>query len=232
MTGVQIILLLAGCVFMVGSFFIAEKLSPSELSQIAELSEGELQRIIDRGLTNAVPRVDEAIENRIEMVADKVDRALEKETNEKIMAISEYSDTVISDMNKSHNEIMFLYSMLNDKHTEMTGMASDLQRLAADIRNLQERIRSSTPQYVPPESSTVREERTEELSAEAAPEPSAVSEMTETASSDAFGKDNHNEEILVLHTEGLSEVEIARRLGLGVGEVRLVIGLYRGEGNA
>ncbi len=232
MTGVQIILLLAGCVFMVGSFFIAEKLSPSELSQIAELSEGELQRIIDRGLTNAVPRVDEAIENRIEMVADKVDRALEKETNEKIMAISEYSDTVISDMNKSHNEIMFLYSMLNDKHTEMTGMASDLQRLAADIRNLQERIRSNTPQYIPPEHGAVREERTEDLSAEVVSEPSAVSEFTETVPSDAFGKDNHNEEILILHREGLSEVEIARRLGLGVGEVRLVIGLYRGEGNA
>lgn len=231
MTGVQIILLLAGCIFMVGSFFIAEKLSPSELSQIAELSEGELQRIIDRGLTNAVPRVDEAIENRIEMVADKVDRALEKETNEKIMAISEYSDTVISDMNKTHNEIMFLYSMLNDKHTEMTGMASDLQRLAADIRNLQERIRGKTPQYVPPES-VIREERAEELTAEVAPEPSAAMDPAEKVLSDAFGKDNHNEEILVLHREGLSEVEIARRLGLGVGEVRLVIGLYRGEGNA
>ena len=142
MTGIEIILLLAGCIFMVGSFFIAEKLSPSELKQIAELSEGELQKIIDKGLKNAVPRVDEAIEKRIEMVSDKVDRALEKETNEKIMAISEYSDTVIQDMNKSHNEIMFLYSMLNDKHSEMTGMASDLQHLASDIRNLQERIRA------------------------------------------------------------------------------------------
>ena len=41
-------------------------------------------------------------------------------------------------MNKAHNEIMFLYSMLNDKHTELTGMVSELQRLAADIRNLEE----------------------------------------------------------------------------------------------
>jgi hypothetical protein len=33
-----------------------------------------------------------------------------EETNEKIMAISEYSDTVMENMNKTHNEIMFLYN--------------------------------------------------------------------------------------------------------------------------
>ena len=50
MTGVAWILLLIGVVFMIGSFFVTEKLSPSELNQIAELSEEVLKRIIDRGL--------------------------------------------------------------------------------------------------------------------------------------------------------------------------------------
>ena len=44
MTGVEWMLLLIGSVFMVGSFFVAEKLSPSELNKIAELSESELKR--------------------------------------------------------------------------------------------------------------------------------------------------------------------------------------------
>ena len=78
------------------------------------------------------------IDDQIEASIDKVDRALGRETNEKIMAISEYSDTVIENMSKTHNEIMFLYSMLNDKHTELTGMVSELQRLAADIRDIEE----------------------------------------------------------------------------------------------
>ena len=39
MTMIEIILLLVGCVFMIGSFFISEKLSSSELNKIAELSE-------------------------------------------------------------------------------------------------------------------------------------------------------------------------------------------------
>ena len=39
--------------------------------------------------------------------------------------------------------------------------------------------------------------------------------------------DNHNEQILSFWKEGMSEVEIAKTLGLGLGEVRLVLGLYK-----
>ena len=146
MTGVAWILLLIGVVFMIGSFFVTEKLSPSELNQIAELSEEELKRIIDRGLKNAETRIEDAIDEQVDQSSEKVDRSLEKVTNDKIMAISEYSDTVIESMNKTHNEIMFLYSMLNDKHTELTGMAADLQRLAADVRSLEEKAPLTAPQ--------------------------------------------------------------------------------------
>ena len=146
MTGVAWILLLIGVVFMIGSFFVTEKLSPSELNQIAELSEEELKRIIDRGLKNAETRIEDAIDEQVDQSSEKVDRSLEKVTNDKIMAISEYSDTVIESMNKTHNEIMFLYSMLNDKHTELTGMAADLQRLAADVRSLEEKAPQTAPE--------------------------------------------------------------------------------------
>ncbi len=130
MTGVEWMLLLIGSIFMIGSFFVAEKLSPSELNKIAELSENELKNLIERELLRAKDKVLAMIDEQIEASIDQVDRALGKETNDKIMAISEYSDTVIEKMNKAHNEIMFLYSMLNDKHTELTGMVSELQRLA------------------------------------------------------------------------------------------------------
>ena len=41
--------------------------------------------------------------------------------------------------------------------------------------------------------------------------------------------ENHNDMILSLHKEGMSKVDIARKLNLGVGEVSLVIGLYKGD---
>lgn len=232
MTGVEWILLLIGSVFMVGSFFIAEKLSPSELNKIAELSEEEIKRIIERGLGNAKNRIEETIDEQLDASMDKVDRALEKETNDKIMAISEYSDTVLESMNKTHNEIMFLYSMLNDKHTELTGMVSELQRLAADIRNLEENFPGQ------PAAGTLVEPVPQPVSAVSAAQSDTEvpyvgeaetggdekDEMPETPK-----RDNINQEILAMHKEGLSEIDIARNLGMGIGEVRLIIGLYRGE---
>ena len=227
MTGVAWILLLIGVVFMIGSFFVMEKLSPSELNQIAELSEEELKRIIDRGLKNAETRIEDAIDEQVDQSSEKVDRSLEKVTNDKIMAISEYSDTVIESMNKTHNEIMFLYSMLNDKHTELTGMAADLQRLAADVRSLEEKAPLTAPQAA--------SERAAAVSAASAVTPVSVEtadkkeEMPETEETKQEGL---HAEILKLKKLGMTEVQIAKKLGIGIGEVRLVNGLYRGESDS
>ena len=239
MTGVAWILLLIGVVFMIGSFFVTEKLSPSELNQIAELSEEELKRIIDRGLKNAETRIEDAIDEQVDQSSEKVDRSLEKVTNDKIMAISEYSDTVIESMNKTHNEIMFLYSMLNDKHTELTGMAADLQRLAADVRSLEKKAPLTAPQAAP--------ERAAAVSAASAVTPVPVEKADttgrETAAAPAEQKEEMPEteetkqeglhaEILKLKKLGMTEVQIAKKLGIGIGEVRLVNGLYRGESDS
>lgn len=249
MTGVEWILLLIGSIFMIGSFFIAEKLSPSELNKIAELSESEIGKIINRGLEKAEACIEETIDGQIEASVDKVDRALEKETNDKIMAISEYSDTVVESMNKTHNEIMFLYSMLNDKHAELTGMTSDLQRLAADVRSLEENLPKAAPKPVvqaiptptpmPTQASGIRsvtrqktspvvaQTKTENAAEEVTVKPKQPEQPKETKVQSE--KERVNKEVLALHKEGMTELEIARKLKMGVGEVKLIIGLYRGE---
>lgn len=239
MTGVAWILLLIGVVFMIGSFFVTEKLSPSELNQIAELSEEELKRIIDRGLKNAETRIEDAIDEQVDQSSEKVDRSLEKVTNDKIMAISEYSDTVIESMNKTHNEIMFLYSMLNDKHTELTGMAADLQRLAADVRSLEEKAPLTAPQAAPERAAAVSAasavtlvpvEKADTTGRETAAAPTEQKEeMPETEETKQEGL---HAEILKLKKLGMTEVQIAKKLGIGIGEVRLVNGLYRGESDS
>lgn len=235
MTGIEIFLLLAGCVFMIGSFFVSEKLSASELNKIAELSESELRKIIDKGIENAGQKIDDAIDFKIEEASEKAERAMEKESNEKIMAISEYSDTVVDSMKKTHDEIMFLYSMLNDKHTELTSLTGNLQRLAAEVRNMQERPvkveeKAKPVSFVtaPKAAPVVNEEMAVPVEKEIAvvPETEPVNEPEETV---AEMSENHNEMILQLYREGLSKVDIARKLSLGLGEVSLVIGLYKGE---
>lgn len=272
MTGLEITLLLVGIVFMVGSFLITERLSGSELNKVSELSEDEIRRILERELTSAQQKIDTQIEqsivNSIEQSSDRVDRALDKETNEKIMAISEFSDTVMENMNKTHNEIMFLYSMLNDKHATMTEHMEELQKLLSEINQkketqdtdfavalakfeehikereeeLSQEMEAKTADFIEavnaflaekaaeqeaeqqlPEVEEVSEEQTEEVPEEEA-EPE-VEEKEETVQQES----NHNAAILELHRQGASEIEIAKELGLGVGEVKLVLGLFREE---
>ena len=261
MTGLEITLLLVGIVFMVGSFLITERLSGSELNKVSELSEDEIRRILERELTSAQQKIDTQIEqsivNSIEQSSDRVDRALDKETNEKIMAISEFSDTVMENMNKTHNEIMFLYSMLNDKHATMTEHMEELQKLLSEIDQkketqdtdlaaalakfeehikereeelsqeinafLAEKAAEQEAEQQLPEVEEISEEQTEEVPEEEA-EPE-VEEKEETVQQES----NHNAAILELHRQGASEIEIAKELGLGVGEVKLVLGLFREE---
>ena len=40
--------------------------------------------------------------------------------------------------------------------------------------------------------------------------------------------ENNNDKILRMYKEGMSSVDIAKELGLGVGEVKLVINLFKG----
>ena len=236
---------------MIGSFFISEKLSSSELNKIAELSEDELKKIIEREVNNAGTQMDDVIEQKIEEAGEQAERAMEKESNEQIMQIHEYSETVMESMKKTHDEIMFLYSMLNDKHTEMTSMTGDLQRLAADIRNLQENLsakagtsirkpvaESHVVQQPVMKQNAVVQPMTETIDVQPEPEvqvnrfqeiqePEQKTEKSETA--DAQGMSN--DMILKLYEQGLSKVEIAKQLGRGLGEVNLVIELYKGDEN-
>lgn len=228
MMGAEILLLVIGVVFYVASFFITEKLGPGELNKIGELSNDEIQRIMERELTKVTAEIEGRVEERAEDALAKSERSMEKECNEKIMAISEYSDTIVESMNKTHNEIMFLYSMLNDKHAELTEFSSRLQALAGDLKKQEEemtgRLTVQTAYEEPKEAFVPAKEEAAAVQAEIS-EEAFFTEEEEIELDDS----NHNSAILALHKEGRSAIDIARELALGLGEVQLVIGLYEGK---
>ena len=222
MTGVEITFIIVGIIFIIVSFFVQEKLSARDMEEFAKLSEKELNYIVDRQMKNANERVENSVEQVIEEAHEITKRAMEKESNEKIMAISEYSNTVIDSMNKTHDEILFLYSMLNDKHAELTGLASKLQQFSDNMR-----VPEPVPEPVQVSNLTVDTTLQEEISTIERNIPRLEPEERHPVFVDDGS--NHNKKILSLRQQGYTDVEIARTLGLGLGEVRLVIGLYRGE---
>lgn len=221
MTTVEITLIIVGIVFLLVSFLVQEKLSPKDIESITSLSENELKIIVEKQLKNANDQVEDAIADVVDEQKETTKRDLEKETNEKIMAIDEYSNTVLESMNKTHNEILFLYSMLNDKHTELTDLAAQLQQFSEQMKNTENEVLENLAFAAKDVQQKVSE--TEPID-----ESEAIRASFEN-SQEAQDQVNHNERILALHQQGLSDVEIARELGLGLGEIKLVIGLFKGE---
>ena len=236
MSTLEICLLVVGIVLMIASFFITEKLSNSELKKLSDLSNNEMQKILERSLNDAQVKVDnmvdQVIDHSIEKSMEIVERALDKETNEKMRVLTEYSDTVLESINKTHNEVMFLYSMLNDKHSELTKYAGNLAQLAIHLEELEQNVEKTLAES--DEIIQKAQEARQEQQVSATPAESVAEEVVlepEEAEPETQEEEqvNHNQLILEKYKDGKSAIEIARELGLGVGEVRLVIGLFREE---
>lgn len=236
MSTLEICLLVVGIVLMIASFFITEKLSNSELKKISDLSTDEMQKILERSLNDAQMKVDnmvdQVIDHSIEKSMEIVERALDKETNEKMRVLTEYSDTVLEAINKTHNEVMFLYSMLNDKHSELTKYAGNLAQLAIHLEELEQNVEKTVAESDEIIQKVQEAQQLQQVSITSAESVSeeAVLEQEGLEPEPQVGEQlNHNQLILEKYKEGKSAIEIARELGLGVGEVRLVIGLFREE---
>ena len=231
MEPVEIILILIGVAFVISSYFVQEKLSQKEVEQIADLSEKELQILVEKQVKIARGQIENAVEDAFDEALEITRRGLEKTTNDKIMAVSEYSDTILESMNKTHNEIMFLYSMLNDKHAELTELAGSIQQVSKKAR------KTKAEKLLQPEELVVEKEiedtkevveiSTEEVKSVATPK--TRKRAKKKAEPEVAAHVNKNEQILALHKEGKSNVEIAKILDCGLGEVKLVLGLFKEE---
>ena len=219
MTAVEITLIIIGVIFMLGSFFIQEKLTRRDIEHISDLSEKELKMIVEKRLKSADSQIESRIEDILDESMDIAGRALDKESYAKMKEIEEYSNTILESMNKTHNEIVFLYSMLNDKHSELTGLAGELQQFSEQMKSTADEMLGD-----------IAEAADEvELRVHAAAEPVEEGAVLEAPVEQEEEETNHNQKILNLHREGVSDMEIAKMLGLGLGEIKLVLGLYKGE---
>lgn len=233
MTAVEIILLVIGIVFMIGSFFVTEKLSQKEITQISELSSTEMKRILEKNMAYAQSRMEELSEAVIEQSIEDTRRGMERETNLKIQNISEYAETVLEAINKNHSEVMFLYSMLNDKHGELTSVANRLESLRSEMEHMEEEVTVMIAESSEALRTLTAREADHLAETRMVPEPEppeAEDEEMEELEQELSHIGNQNRDILALYQQNLDPREIARQLGLGVGEVKLVIDLYRGEG--
>lgn len=295
MTPLGIVLLVVGLLVIVASFFVPDKEDREDKRDIEKKQE-QIRRLMERELDGMKLRVNEATNETVEVGMEKSERALEKITNEKIMAVSEYATTVMEEIDRNHKEVMFLYDMLSDKQTDVKNTvrhaeaavkevneaartASDTAIYATNVANaaneaanaasevvnnipatnvppvqmVQEQVvesrETNTAATVPMESvfsMAAKMDEAELLQAESPYSEAVITpvipvveepvvepekELTEfeiLERNTSFNNiNNNNQMILKMNAEGVPVVDIARQLSLGVGEVQLVIDLFK-----
>ncbi len=215
----EIVLLAAGGIIFVLSFLIpGGKETGSGLSK--EMAEKELSDRIAAEMEKLKGQIGEAADEAAGDATEKAERALERLTNEKIMAVNEYSDTVLAEIHKNHEEAMFLYDMLNSKHSNLKDTVSEVTRTVKEAEEAVSGIRLLVAEEKPQEDvSAEAMPVAEEAAAEAVPETGEELPEAERC--------NSNDSILELYRQGKTKIAIAQELGLGVGEVALVLNLFQ-----
>ncbi len=255
MGATEIVLIVLGILVFVLSFVIPakkEKISKETLRDAKE----EIKKIVDEAVKEANSNIEDNVKEVSDYNVEKAERAMERLCNEKIMAINEYSSTVLESIDKNHQEVMFLYDMLNEKHNTVKEAAATVDKtvkaakqtakdVAVEIQDVKEEIAQNNVEAV---NEIVSDDKTEEdvvkqldiikttkAKKTTARKKTAKPKETEgpdlnigSLGSKKDGGRNSNERILQLHNAGKSNVAIAKELGLGIGEVKLVIDLFEG----
>lgn len=148
--------------------------------------------------------IDDIIEKKMQDIEEKTEASLDKISNTKILEMNEYADNVLKEINRNHNEVMFMYDMLNEKDKEIKTTVKSVNATNTQARGM----------------GTVRERLIKLDETQKAPQRISVDEFP------LDDKLDKNQKIMTLYNNGYNDIDIAKRLKLGVGEVRLAIKLY------
>ncbi|WP_197023940.1 DUF6115 domain-containing protein [Butyrivibrio sp. NC2002] len=108
------------------------------------MSEQKISEMVRRAIQNSQGQIDDMLDDCMEEAINKAERAMDRVTNEKMSAISEYSDTVMNDIHKNHDEVMFMYDMLNDKHKNLKNTVSEVDRVAKEAKQTAKEVAETT----------------------------------------------------------------------------------------
>ena len=137
MTAFEVVLLLCGIICVAVSFIMGDskKKNTDDKDYDANLTE-EQKEDIRRQVTDII---DEEMLN----ASEKTEVSLDKISNTKILEMNEYADNILGEINRNHNEAVFLYDMLNDKAKEVKSTVKDVNVTKKQVEKIQAEVTSA-----------------------------------------------------------------------------------------
>lgn len=135
MDGLQITVLVMGAMIFIVSFLIpGGKGRKATSDDAAAMTEDQVKYMVEKEIEDAKQHINDIIDETITYSMEKTERSMDRITNEKMLAINEYSDTVLNEINKNQQEVVFLYDMLNDKHETLKNTVSQAAVTASEVK--------------------------------------------------------------------------------------------------
>lgn len=226
MSAMEITLLFIGVIIFALSFLIPDRKKTDENPTV---NPEDIRRMMEGELNGMKLKVNEVTDETVEYSIEKAERQLERVSNEKIMALSEYADTIMEGIDKSHQELLFMYDMLNDKQTDINNTVRKVEATAREVESESNTelpiVKSIEPEPVAASHVMVQQSSTD---ADSFIQMVGADHIVEDYIDEAENESaNNNDKIIAMSKNGMTTVDIARELGLGVGEVKLVIDLFK-----
>ncbi|MBR5970126.1 MAG: hypothetical protein IK016_07250 [Lachnospiraceae bacterium] len=132
MSATEIILIIIGCIAVVIGYVMPASIVKGEIDP--EETKRKMDHIMRKSLDGSKQEIRDRIEDTLEEAMVKSERGMERITNDSMVAISDYADSVLGDIHKNHDEVVFMYDMLSDKHKNLTQLVTDVTKSADDAR--------------------------------------------------------------------------------------------------
>jgi len=251
----EIIMLVCGIAFLVLSFFVGNENS----SQSSEVKDADL--FSAEKVEELKKDMEKSLEEKADDLLEDTKNKLASASNETIISVDEFSRQTLERINHNHEEVVFMYNMLQNKEEELKKNIEEFKKTFDELEKKKEEVKYEVLTVSPPtasgieiarkKSSTKSTDKNNGTKAEGSTNPvkkSAKSATRKITSKEINSsatplviaemqadngvdtgdnvEDNKNGRILELYQQKKSVLEISKALGLGQGEVKLVIDLY------
>lgn len=209
MEATAIVLIILGIAVIIVSCFMVDKtdkksgefvLDPALNSNMTDLSK-ELKQ-----------KFEETCLETTEGYLFKAENQLSQLSNEKIIAVHDFSEQVLEKIKHNHDEVVFLYKMLGEKEEEFKGLMKNADRQKKLMEENAALPRTADSKAAQPKKNAASVKNTADTG--------KTAENTEACG-------NSNQKILELYSQGFSIVDISKTLEIGQGEVKLVVDLFK-----
>ncbi len=242
MSMTEIILLIVAIAFLIISFFVVSKDQGSNSTNKPELT----QEDIDKMKHQIKDLIEDAVSNGVIEAEDK----MSKISNEKIMAVNDYSLQLLDRIEQNNKDVVFLYDMLCQKDSDIKVTYQKMETIRRENKEFLEKLTLLMANKSKQKDNIAKSDtgsKTQEQVSHTKQDTDGFKDNTEETINkklvDSMSKaefntaedheekveanvSNQKENILSLHKLNMSVLEISKQLGIGQGEVKLVIDLY------